>query len=94
MSQFHLERFKCGNTDDKLFHVWIAEGKYESWWLCILRMVFGIFCHVLSLFWWFVNYKKGALDSQVIKFASCLPMVGGSLRALRLLPPLKLVTMK
>ena len=30
----------------------------------------------------FVNYKKGALDSQpqVIKFASCLPMVGGSLR--------------
>jgi hypothetical protein len=36
----------------------------------------------------FVNYKKGALDSQpqVIKFTSCLPMVGGSLR---LLPPLK-----
>ena len=27
----------------------------------------------------FVNYKKGALDSQqhVIKFTSCLPMVGG-----------------
>ena len=27
-----------------------------------------------------VNYKKGALDSQsqVIKFTSCLPMVGGS----------------
>ena len=59
MSRFHLERFKCGNTDDKLFHVWVAEGKYESWWLCILRMVFGIFCHVLSLFWWFVNDKKG-----------------------------------
>jgi hypothetical protein len=37
--------------------------------------------------------KKGALDSQpqVIKFTSCLPMVGGSLRVLRLLPPLKLV---
>jgi hypothetical protein len=38
----------------------------------------------------FVNYKKkGALDSQpqVIKFTSCLPMVGGSLRVLRLLPP-------
>ena len=32
-----------------------------------------------------VNYKKGALDSQpqVIKFTSCLPMVGGSLRVLR-----------
>ena len=30
---------------------------------------------------------------QVIKFTSCLPMVGGSLRVLRLLPPLKLVAM-
>jgi hypothetical protein len=30
----------------------------------------------------FVNYKKGALNSQpqVIKFTRCLPMVGGSLR--------------
>ena len=40
----------------------------------------------------FVNYKKGALDSQpqVIKFISCLRMVGGSVR----LPPLlKLVVM-
>jgi hypothetical protein len=38
---------------------------------------------------------KGALDSQpqVIKFANCLPMVGGSLRVLRLLPPLNLVDM-
>ena len=37
-------------------------------------------------------YKKGALDSQpqVIKFTSCFPVVGGSLR---LLPPLKLVAM-
>jgi hypothetical protein len=36
--------------------------------------------------------KKGALDSQslVIKFTSCLLMVGGSLR---LLSPLKLVAM-
>jgi len=43
----------------------------------------------------FVNYTKGALDSQpqVIKFTSCLPMVGGSLRVLWLLPPLKLVAM-
>jgi hypothetical protein len=34
----------------------------------------------------FVNYKKSALDSQpqVIKFISCLLMVGGSLRVLRL----------
>ena len=46
----------------------------------------------------FVNYKKElhALDSQpqVIKFTSCLPMVGGSLRLYSwLLPPLKLVAM-
>jgi hypothetical protein len=43
----------------------------------------------------FVYYKKGALDSQlqVMKFTSCLPMVGGSLWVLRLLPPLKLVAM-
>jgi hypothetical protein len=40
----------------------------------------------------FINYKKGALDSQpqVIKVTSCLPMVGGSLRVLRLLQPLPL----
>ena len=39
--------------------------------------------------------KKGAIDSQpqVIKFTSCLPMVGGSLRVLWLPPPLKLVAM-
>jgi hypothetical protein len=29
----------------------------------------------------------------VIKFTSCLPLVGGSLRIRRLLPPLKLVAM-
>jgi len=42
----------------------------------------------------FVYYKKGALDSlpQVIKFTSCLPMVGGSLRVFRLLPPLNMVS--
>jgi hypothetical protein len=41
----------------------------------------------------FVNYKKGALGSQpqVIKFISCLPMVGSSLQVLRLLPLLKLL---
>jgi hypothetical protein len=41
----------------------------------------------------FVNHKKGALDSQpqVIEFTSRLAMIGGSLRVLRLLPPLKLV---
>ena len=40
--------------------------------------------------------KKGALDSQpqVITFTSCLPIVGDSLRVLRLLPPLELVAMR
>ena len=40
----------------------------------------------------FVNYKKGALDSQpqVIEFTMCLHRVGGSLQ---LLPPIKLVAM-
>ena len=44
---------------------------------------------------WVMWAKKGALDSQpqVIKFTSCLPMVSGSLRVLRLPPPLKLVAM-
>ena len=39
--------------------------------------------------------KMGALDSQpqMIKFTRFLPMVGGSLRVLWLLPPLKLVAM-
>ena len=43
----------------------------------------------------FVNNKEGAIDlqPQVIKLTSCLPMVGGSLRVLRLLQPLKLVAM-
>ena len=38
---------------------------------------------------------KGALDSQpqVIKFTGWLPMVGGSLRVLRLFPPLQLVAL-
>jgi hypothetical protein len=40
----------------------------------------------------FVNYKKGALDSQpqVKKLTSDLPQVGGFLRVLRFLPPIKL----
>jgi hypothetical protein len=40
----------------------------------------------------FVNCKKGALDSQphVLKFTSCLPMVGGFFRVLQLPPPPKL----
>jgi hypothetical protein len=43
----------------------------------------------------FINYKKGAVDSQPqeIKFSRCFPMVGSSLRVLWLLPPLKQVAM-
>ena len=43
----------------------------------------------------FVNYKKSALDPQpqVIKFTSCLLMVGGFLQVLRFLPPRKLDAM-
>jgi len=43
----------------------------------------------------FVNHKEGGTrpQPQVIKFASCLPMVGGSLWVLRVPPPLKLVVM-
>jgi hypothetical protein len=37
--------------------------------------------------------QKGCTRLAVIKSTSCLPMVGGSLRVLRLLPPLKLVAM-
>jgi hypothetical protein len=50
---------------------------------------------ISSCFKGFVNYQKGALDSQpqVITFTSCLPMVGGSVWVLWLRPPLKLVTM-
>ena len=33
------------------------------------------------------------MQPQVIKITSCLPMVSGSLRVLRLPPPLKLVAM-
>jgi hypothetical protein len=39
----------------------------------------------------FKNATFNNIQSQVIKFTSCLPMVGGSLWVLRLLPPLKLV---
>ena len=35
--------------------------------------------------------QKGCTRLAYDKFTSCLPMVGGSLRVLRLLPPLKLV---
>jgi hypothetical protein len=58
-----------------------------------LASVFSINVKLEHLF--HSKLQKGALDSQpqVIKFTSCLPMVDGSLRVLRLLPPLKLAAM-
>ena len=41
----------------------------------------------------FVIYKKGALAAASDKVYQLLSMVGGSLRVLRLLPPLTLVAM-
>jgi hypothetical protein len=41
----------------------------------------------------FEYLEEEVFEAQVIKFTSCLPMVGGSLRVLQLLPPLKLVAM-
>jgi len=44
----------------------------------------------------FCNLQKrvhSVSQPQVIRFTSCLPMVGGSLRVLWLLPPLKRVSM-
>ena len=70
------------------------QNVYRSSWIFLIAVEPGIVMIVVVRLC-FVNYKKGALDSQpqMIKFISCLPMVGGSLRFLRLLPPLKLVAM-
>ena len=42
---------------------------------------------------WYQQYGALELRPQVIKITSCLPMVGGSLRVPRFLPPLQLVVM-
>jgi len=68
---------------------------FSSYYFVMLYCIFKAFPKRSEYAPGFVNYKKGSLDSQpqVKKFSSCLPMVGGSLRVLRLLPPLKLVAM-
>jgi hypothetical protein len=80
------------------FH-WSSTFRGEDFWKSLRRttddydgrQVMAIAHMILWVRW----AKKGALDSQphVIKFTSCLPMVGGSLQVLRLLPPLKLAAM-
>ena len=74
MSHVHLERLvgTIINTAGKLFHVRIAEGKYEFWWLCILEngicnfwswplvvlVVAGVryFCNDMAIRWWTILY--------------------------------------
>ena len=67
----------------------------EMTYVFIYKDLHTLILHIILYWPGFVNYKKRALDSQpqVIKLTSCLPMVSGSLRVLRLLPPLKLVAM-
>ena len=66
---------------------WLNElGSWITQQLVQNYLQYGVVCARLC------KLQKGALDSQpqVIKFTSCFPMVGGSLQALRLFPPLKL----
>jgi len=55
---------------------------------CVYIIWLYIFCIFLV---WINNILHRISFSQVIKFTSCLPRVGGSHRVLRLPPPLKLV---
>ena len=71
------------NTAGKLFHVRIAEGKYEFWWLCILEngylkfLVMATFCSggsrsMIHLRW----YANKVVDYPVHHYHFC---VGSSL---------------
>jgi hypothetical protein len=65
----------------------------------LVRIKFFNFFYIVLNKDWKISWSKqsftglGPEDRCSSKFTSCLPMVGGSLRVLRLLPPLKLVTM-
>ena len=87
-----------------LSRIWIAQslvlcvafyGSLSSFFFFFVVLYFFLFGHCIVCLSSKYDYKKGALDSQpeVIKFTSYLPMVGGSLRILRLLPSLKLASM-
>ena len=67
-----------------IIHILILPG---PGWLNELGVLSPILCGFVP---GFVSCKNGALDShpQVIKFTIYLPMVGGSLRVLRLPPPI------
>ena len=68
-------------------------NKLGSW--ITLRLIQTYYQYGVGFAPGFVNSKKGELESQpqAIKFTSYLPMIGGSLRVLLLLPPLTLVAM-
>jgi hypothetical protein len=65
----------------------------HTWWRLFQKYVVRTKFDIHIVEFRFCAYKKDAHDSQpqVIKFTSYLPMVGGSLRVLRLFPLLKLV---
>jgi hypothetical protein len=61
---------------------------FKHWFCCVGRGLSALFCpgaYMLQRQPWQSKFE--------IKFTSCLPMVGGSLRVLQLLPPLNLVAM-
>ena len=77
-----MEVFICKDTDGSMSQVvGLPNNSYKS--ITNTAWVRARLCKL----------QKSALDPHVIKFVSYLPMVGGSLRVLRLLPPLKLVAM-
>jgi hypothetical protein len=69
-----------------------------NYWLVhegIIRPVVSVLTLTWNIHYWNVQFLNNVIiiKTKVLKFTSCLPMVGGSLRVLRLLPPLKLVAM-
>jgi hypothetical protein len=64
----------------------------RRWWVTKTSDIVGIilFIYMFNAAWVRAQLCKlhPKFDSQVIKFTSCLPMIGGSLRVLRLLPSL------
>ena len=53
-----------------------------------------LFCIITFVVMYLVMWREPqTMGKKLIKFTSSLPMVGGSLRVLRFLPPLKLVAM-
>jgi hypothetical protein len=91
------------NLQSRVLSKWslgVKKNGVHLFWRCVFKYSV-IYPHGKNVFAWrrfapgFVSYKKGCirLAAQVIKFTSCLPMVGGSLQVLRLLPSQKLAAM-